>query len=340
MLLPLQAKAIVFATPGWQTGFTVTTTSEGLDVSGNYEMTVTWDHTAALFTKSPPNAGYLWATGIRMLNCASATVTHTFNNTDMPTGCQNINYSESSSTSGNNEVLTAVFTIASADLALLAPNSFLVPYVYFRDQPGAKLFVSGTGSPVGGSSVAPSSEEEVSAPLSYTGPKISSLNLTSVAPGGSLVATGKKLDQIQSATIGGKAAALTYSDNGLAITVPADLAPGTYNLVMQTSYGSLTQLNAVVVRTKPTLSSFTLKGTGSAISSDLASEIKAIGSMYSADYSKIHCLVNTTDEAAAAIATKACSLLKTGSLSAATTLTTLKSNFKGSGFWLRIYVAG
>ena len=279
------------------------------------------------------------ATQIRA--CPSSVVASTGFSTILTTsGCRSLT-SDTTTNVKPTDLSTAFINLGSSPFPSYAPEISNYPNVVFvvqlSDGTAAwtnSILYSGSGS-------SSASEEETPAQVpSYTGPKISSLNLTSVAPGGSLVATGKKLDQIQSASIGGKAAALTYSANGLAITVPADLAPGTYDLVMQTSYGSLTQLNAVVVKTKPKVSSFTLKGTGSELGSDLASEIKAIGSMYSADYSKIHCLVNTTDETAAAIATKACSLLKTGSLSAATTLTTLKSTFKGSGFWLRIYVAG
>lgn len=185
------------------------------------------------------------------------------------------------------------------------------------------------------------SEDETPTPVSYAGPKISSFNLSSVAPGGSLVATGKRLNTVQSATIGGLAAGITTSADGMEISVPEALLPGTYDLVMQTSHGVLTHINAVVVRAKPELSVITIRGTGNSISEDLATELAAISELHSSGYNKIHCLVNMADASAAeAIAAAACDLLKLGSLADATTLTTLKSTFKGSGFWLRIYMAG
>ena len=185
-----------------------------------------------------------------------------------------------------------------------------------------------------------STTNEAPAP-SYAGPKISSFNLSSVAAGGSLVATGKRLNTVQSATIGGLAAGITASADGMEISVPEALLPGTYDLVMQTSHGVLTHINAVVVRAKPELSVITIRGTGNSISEDLATELAAISELHSSGYNKIHCLVNMADASAAeAIAAAACDLLKLGSLADATTLTTLKSSFKGSGFWLRIYMAG
>lgn len=339
--IPLQANANDFSTSGWQTGFTVTTTSEGLDGSGNYVITATWDHTSALFTTSDSfDPGTLKANGYRVLQCDTVP-TYTFDVVTTPSDCSFImNGAPSSSTatiSGDGEVLTVVHTISAADFAAQT-REFLVPDVWFKDVIGNDLIV-----PSGGSSVGPSSgdSDTPAQTPSYTGPKISSFNLGSVAPGGSLVASGKKLDQIQSATIGGKAASLSYSSSGLTIGVPEDLTPGTYDLVMQTSHGVLTHINAVVVRAKPELSVITIRGTGNSISEDLATELAAISELHSAGYNKIHCVVNMADATAAeAIAAAACDLLKLGSLADATTLTTLKSSFKGSGFWLRIYIAG
>ena len=73
MSIPLQANANDFSTSGWQTGFTVTTTSEGLDGSGNYVITVTWDHTAALFSTSSASSGTLLVNGY---GCFNATPLH------------------------------------------------------------------------------------------------------------------------------------------------------------------------------------------------------------------------------------------------------------------------
>jgi hypothetical protein len=161
-----------------------------------------------------------------------------------------------------------------------------------------------------------------------------------VSPGGTLIASGKKLDQIWSATINGEVATLSYTVDSLEVSIPAGLAPGKYNLEMQTAYGKLTYINAILVKAKPVLASFTLKGSGSQVSLDLADELRSIGSMFSSDYSKIHCLVNTSNPDAADIAAEVCGVLKSGSLASAKTLSSTKSTYKGSGFWVKVYLAG
>lgn len=274
--------------------------------------------------------------------CPSSVVASTGFSTILTTsGCRSLT-SDTTTLVKPTDLSTAFINLGSSPYPSYAPEISNYPNVVFvvqlSDGTAAwtnSILYSGSGS-------SSASEEETPAPApSYAGPKISSFNLSAVAAGGSLVATGKRLNTVQSATIGGLAAGIKTSADGMEISVPETLLPGTYDLVMQTSHGVLTHINAVVVTAKPELSVITLRGSGTSVSEDLATELAAISALHSSSYNKIHCLVNMADAtAAAAIAAEVCDLLKSGSLADATTLTTLKSTFNGSGFWLRIYIAG
>lgn len=196
-----------------------------------------------------------------------------------------------------------------------------------------------------GSSSDSSAGSQQASPPAYAGPSIESFDRLPINGGGILTATGKRLDQVRSATINGTAATLSHillspTLHALNISVPSGLAPGIYDLEMQTAHGKLTYAAAIVVKAKPVLASFTLRGSGSQLGSELAEELRMIGSLSSSDYSKIHCVVNKSHPDAAAIAAEICGILQTGSLASANAITSTKSTYKGSGFWVRVYLAG
>lgn len=204
------------------------------------------------------------------------------------------------------------------------------------------IFVSRSST---GSSSDSSAGSQQASPPPYAGPSIESFDRLPINAGGILTATGKRLDQVRSATINGTAATLSHillspTLHALKISVPSGLAPGIYDLEMQTAHGKLTYAAAIVVKAKPVLVSFTLRGSGSQLGSELAEELRMIGSLSSSDYSKIHCVVNKSHPDAAAIAAEICGILQTGSLASANAITSTKSTYKGSGFWVRVYLAG
>jgi hypothetical protein len=254
MSIPLQANASNFSTSGWQTGFTVTTTSEGLDGSGNYVMTVTYDHTAATFVNNsgiPTASGTLKVFGYRLMQCDTATYSYTLNDSSLPSGCLYA-WSGPPSTatgtiSGNGEVLTVVFTLAAAQYAAIT-KPFLVPEVMFKDANNAELIVPSGGSSVGSSS-GDSSGDEVPPPVYFGGPLVMGSTLPHFTQGeeGTVTLTGKRMNKITSATINGVAVTVTADRRSATITVPATLAAGTYDLVLQTTNGRLTVMRFIKV---------------------------------------------------------------------------------------------
>ena len=89
-------------------------------------------------------------------------------------------------------------------------------------------------------------------PAPYSGPIISSVSTTSsaiTAQGGQeLVITGDRLSSVSKVMIDGQDATISSSkEDGLVVTVPAGLEPGTYDLVIESSIGNLTYLDAITV---------------------------------------------------------------------------------------------
>ena len=86
------------------------------------------------------------------------------------------------------------------------------------------------------------------APASYSGPWIGSPQMTAIA-GSDLVLSGSKLTTINKLSIAGTTVSfLSISDTELRITVPAALMAGTYDLVVESSYGKLIIQSAIVVQ--------------------------------------------------------------------------------------------
>ena len=89
-------------------------------------------------------------------------------------------------------------------------------------------------------------------PAPYSGPIISSVSTTSsaiTAQGGQeLVITGDRLSSVSKVMIDGRDVTISSTtENGVVATVPAGLEPGTYDLVIESSIGNLTYLDAITV---------------------------------------------------------------------------------------------
>lgn len=84
-------------------------------------------------------------------------------------------------------------------------------------------------------------------PTKYSGPELQSL-LTPVRPGSSAVFQGYKLNLVYEVVISGSpVASFSTSVTSLEIVVPANLAPGTYDVEVRSEYGRLTALSALTV---------------------------------------------------------------------------------------------
>jgi hypothetical protein len=88
--------------------------------------------------------------------------------------------------------------------------------------------------------------EVVRAP--YTGPVVTTPQITGAVAGGKLTIPGDNLSSVSRVSIDGLDATVTVNSDGeLEITVPAGLAAGTYDLVIVSDAGRLTVQNAIVV---------------------------------------------------------------------------------------------
>jgi hypothetical protein len=100
-----------------------------------------------------------------------------------------------------------------------------------------------------GESSAPDSPASSDVTRPYTGPIIQAPGaIKPVAPGAKLVIPGSNLTGVSKVTIDGKDAAVKVNSAGeLELTVPAGLAAGSYDLVVNSDSGVLTVQGAIVV---------------------------------------------------------------------------------------------
>ncbi len=181
------------------------------------------------------------------------------------------------------------------------------------------------------------------APARYDGPEIMAVdNFRPIVSGGKLTFTGKNLAAVISATIGDKPVALSFDvKTGLTVTTPAGLAPGKYDLVMQSSFGKLTHLNAVTIKAPTPTKTINFKGSGEYLNETQVTELVAFNTGLNSEYEKVRCIVNAADpEVAKAIAVRVCAHVARGEARNVEVIQDVRSTFKGSGFWVRVYAAG
>ena len=149
----------------------------------------------------------------------------------------------------------------------------------------------GNPGPGGGVGGRPSAS---SAPIKYAGPEFSDLSVKPVLNGSATTLSGRKLDQISSVTIGGKAAVLSNAtDKSVNIGLPAGLAPGVYDLVVTTAnHGKLTHMNAIRVREALVPTSLTKRGIG-VFTGEEFKELTAFAKTQNQDMNTATCIVNS-----------------------------------------------
>jgi hypothetical protein len=111
----------------------------------------------------------------------------------------------------------------------------------------SQRFLVGTGfCPSSATQESPSADVVRAAP--YTGPVVGVPQITGAVAGGKVVIPGSNLSSVSKVEINGLDATVTINSDGeLEVTIPADLAPGTYDLVIVSDAGKLTVQNAIVV---------------------------------------------------------------------------------------------
>jgi hypothetical protein len=199
---------------------------------------------------------------------------------------------------------------------------------------GVMAYVSLVPPVLGGSSP---TETEAPTPAKYSGPEFSGLAGMGIMTGSTGKLEGKRLNEISSIEIGGKAA--TFNANStteLELSLPAGLAPGLYDLVINSSAGKLTHINAIQVREPRKSFSITTRSTGK-ISNDQYIEHSLIASMQIPELNKARCVVNASSMAMAkAMANRLCAVVKASNPNIETTIVEPRSTVKGDAVYARV----
>jgi hypothetical protein len=188
----------------------------------------------------------------------------------------------------------------------------------------------------GGSSSTP-------APSRYEGPEILALDdPRPMVAGGKLVFTGKNLSSVTSASIGSLAATLSYdAATGLTIATPPVLAPGKYDLVMQSSYGKLTHINAVTIKAPTPTATIGFRSDAPHLNENQVLDLVAFNQTLNPDYEKVRCIVNASDpKTAKRIADLVCAQVARGEARNVEVIKDIRNTYSGEGFWVRVYAAG
>ena len=178
---------------------------------------------------------------------------------------------------------------------------------------------------------------ETPTPAKYSGPEFSGLSGMGIMTGSTGKLEGKRLDQISSIEIGGKAATFTAtSATELELSLPAGLAPGLYDLVINSSAGKLTHINAIQVREPRQSFSITTRSTGK-ISEEQYLEHSLIAAMQAPELNKARCIVNASTQAMAeAMAKRLCAIVKASNPNIETTVVVPRSTVKNDTVFARV----
>jgi hypothetical protein len=177
----------------------------------------------------------------------------------------------------------------------------------------------------------------------YSGPQIMAIeNPRPIIAGGSLVFTGRGLESVTQATIGDKAASMSFDANkGLSIGTPAGLAPGKYDLVMQSSFGKLTFINGVSIKAPTPTATIGFRSDAQHLNEKQVLDLVAFNQTLNQDYEKVRCIVNASDpKTAKRIADLVCAQVARGEARNVEVIKDIRNNYSGEGFWVRVYAAG
>jgi hypothetical protein len=189
-------------------------------------------------------------------------------------------------------------------------------------------------------------QNSVSTPRStprYEGPEILAVDaFRPIVSGGKLTFSGKNLSSVTSATIGAQAASLSFdATTGLSIGTPAGLAAGKYDLVLQSSFGKLTVINAVSIKAPTPTATIGFRSDSQHLSEKQVLDLVAFNKNLSADYEKVRCIVNAADEKTAKrIADLVCAQVARGQVRNVEVIKEIRNSYPGEGFWVRVYAAG
>jgi hypothetical protein len=131
------------------------------------------------------------------------------------------------------------------------------------------------------------------------------------------------------------------ANKGLSIGAPAGLAPGKYDLVMQSGFGKLTFINGVSIKAPTPTATIGFRSDAQHLSEKQVLDLVAFNKNLSADYEKVRCIVNAADEKTAKrIADLVCAQVARGEVRNVEVIKEIRTNSSGEGFWVRVYAKG
>jgi hypothetical protein len=188
-----------------------------------------------------------------------------------------------------------------------------------------------------GSDASSNQSANTPAPARYSGPEFSGLSGMGIMTGNTGKLEGKRLNEISAIEIGGKAAPFTVtSTTELELSLPEGLTPGLYDLVINSSAGKLTHINAIQVRAPRQSFSVTTRS-NLRISNDHYLEHSLIAAMQIPELNKARCVVNANSIAMArAMANRLCAVVKASNPNIETTIVEPRSTVKGDAVFARV----
>ena len=347
----LPAIAADFSTAGWNSpdsfNVTVATTPQ---INGDLLHEGTWTATVnATITGSGTVAtGELASTSVQQWLCDSVLQVEVTGDMPLrPQTCVSPYVSAPANsptwTKGGSTATFSILYSAAEVAAFPGSHPYLILIMGFEDQNGVEwffpsdfvtvdgtIFSSNADGPGGSSAATPT-------PAKYSGPEFSGLSGMGIMTGSTGKLEGKRLDQISSIEIGGKAATFTAtSATELELSLPAGLAPGLYDLVINSSAGKLTHINAIQVREPKQSFSITTRSTGK-ISEEQYLEHSLIAAMQAPELNKARCIVNASTQAMAeAMANRLCAIVKASNPNIETTVVVPRSTVKNDTVFARV----
>ncbi len=316
--------------------FTSSETGSGSGRTVTYTATVV--DSAAELTTANPTGSQVRVMGIVIFMCASQQPVSSVGHT-MPAGCTFFS-GTSSTNSGTVSTRTYSRSYSGADFDNnIANYPFITPTIHFEDASSNRLGIHGNAS---GNST-PQSSVTKPVPSKYEGPEILAVDtFRPIVAGGKLTFTGKNLSAVTSATIGAKPASLSFdAATGLSIGTPAGLAPGKYDLIMESSYGKLTHINAVTIKAPTPTVTIGFRSDDAYLDEQQVLDLVAFNQKLNSDYEKVRCIVNSADpKVAKRIADLVCAHVARGEARNVEVIKELRDTYPGEGFWVRVYAAG
>lgn len=212
----------------------------------------------------------------------------------------------------------------------------LVPY--FVHPPSVRALGPLPPAPPGQNSGQSSAATVAPTLTKYSGPEFSSLSLKPVMQGAGATLSGKNLDEISSIEIGGKAATFKLDgDSSLNLSLPAGLAPGVYDLVVNSAAGKLTHLRAIEVKESTTPTSFTTTTMGLGTEPAFQKHRDFAATQHSS-LNKARCVVNASSLATAELrAKRLCALVGFSNASLKTFVIEARSTVTSDAIYARVH---